>query len=241
VSVLQASGLVLAGIGGGLTGSIAGLASLVTYPALLAVGLSPIGANVTNTAALVLSGVGSTVGSRPELVGQRDRIRRLLPLAAAGGITGAALALLTPSGAFARIVPWLILAGALAIFGDRAVAAPTAPTADADAADHRSLPWAVGLIAIYGGYFGAAAGVLLLARANAAKNILLGTANLSGAVVFAAFGPLRWSAAVPLGVGCLLGARLGPVLVRRLPPGLLRRAIGVAGIGLAVALAVRAY
>jgi uncharacterized membrane protein YfcA len=149
-------------------------------------------------------------------------------------------------------VPWLILAGALAIFGDRAVAAPTAPTADADAADHRSLPWAVGLIAIYGGYFGAAAGVLLLAvllavttetlaRANAAKNILLGTANLSGAVVFAAFGPLRWSAAVPLGVGCLLGARLGPVLVRRLPPGLLRRAIGVAGIGLAVALAVRAY
>jgi uncharacterized membrane protein YfcA len=105
VSVPGFVALLGAGIGGGLTGSVAGLASLVTYPALLAFGLSPVGANATNTVALVFSGAGSAAGSRPELAGQGPRIRRLAPLAVIGGACGATAALLTPSAAFARIVP----------------------------------------------------------------------------------------------------------------------------------------
>jgi uncharacterized membrane protein YfcA len=236
--VLHELGLVLAGLGGGLIGSIAGLASLVTYPTLLALGLSPIAANVTNTVALVWSGVGSTVGSRPELAGQSARMRRLLPFAVAGGVAGAFLALVTPPGVFARIVPWLILAGSVALLRPRPEGGE-----DGAGADRRSLPLTLGAIAFYGGYFA----VLLiatsepLARANGAKNLLLGAANLSGAVVFAAFGPVHWGTALPLALGCLIGARLGPPVVRRLPARPLRVAIAVLGIGLAVTLGVRAY
>jgi uncharacterized membrane protein YfcA len=249
MSVPHDLGLVLAGMGGGLIGSIAGLASLVTYPTLLALGLSPIAANVTNTVALVWSGVGSTVGSRPELVGQSARMRRLLPFAAAGGAAGAVLALVTPSDVFARTVPWLILAGSLALLRPR----PDRGGGGAEVgSDRRSLPLTLGAIALYGGYFGAGAGVLLLAvlllatsetlaRANGAKNLLLGAANLAGAAVFAAFGPVQWTTALPLALGCLIGARLGPPVVRRLPARPLRLAIAVLGVGLAVALGVRAY
>ena len=94
--------LILAGFGGGLVGSVAGLASLVSYPALLAVGLPPVTANVSNTVALVFSSVGSVWGSRPELRGQRARVRHLGYVAIAGGTTGAVLLLATPSSA----LPW---------------------------------------------------------------------------------------------------------------------------------------
>src|SRR5215208_5852827 len=100
--------LVVAGVTGGLAGSIAGLASLVSYPALLAVGLGPVAANVTNTVALVFSSLGSTLGSRTELEGQALRVRELAVAAGLGGAAGAGLLLLTPSGTFERIAPWLI-------------------------------------------------------------------------------------------------------------------------------------
>ena len=119
MSVLEFAFLVVAGIGAGLTGSIAGLASLISYPALLAVGIPPVTANVTNTVALVLNSVGSVSASRPELTGQA---RRLAPLAAAavlGGTTGAVLLLLTPAGAFERIVPFLIAGASAAILVQR--------------------------------------------------------------------------------------------------------------------------
>src|SRR5450631_592841 len=100
--------LVLAGVGAGLIGSIAGLASLVSYPALLAAGLSPVTANVSNTVALVFSSIGSVSASRPELRGQRPRAVRLGVIALAGGVTGGVLLLATPSDAFALVVPWMI-------------------------------------------------------------------------------------------------------------------------------------
>ena len=101
--------LVLAGLGAGLVGSITGLASLISYPALLAIGLPPVMANVTNTVALVFSSGGSVLGSRPELGGQATRLRRLGVIAVLGGVLGGLLLLLiTPPGAFERIVPWLI-------------------------------------------------------------------------------------------------------------------------------------
>src|SRR5688500_1154114 len=105
---LRAVGLVVAGFAGGLCGSVAGLASLVTYPALLVIGLPPVTANVTNTVSLVFSSIGSVTGSRPELAGRRVSLRRFIIAGVAGGAAGGAILLLTPSDAFARIVPWLV-------------------------------------------------------------------------------------------------------------------------------------
>ena len=253
MSVLTWLLLVLAGVGAGLTGSIAGLASLVSYPALLATGLPPVTANVTNTVALVLTSVGSVSASRPELAGQG---RRLVPLVLAGvlgGVTGAVLLLLTPSAAFERLVPFLIAGASLAILVQR----PPRELAAESAAAHRhhDSHWTVVgtfVIAIHGGYFGAAAGVLLLAlmllgtgeglpRSNALKNVVLGTANAVAAIGFVVLAPVAWSAALPLALGCLVGGRLGPRVVRRAPQGLLRRLIALAGLALAVVLAVDAY
>jgi uncharacterized membrane protein YfcA len=246
--------LVLAGIGAGLTGSIAGLASLLSYPALLATGLPPVTANITNTVALVLNSVGSVSASRPELSGQG---RRLLPLAGAavlGGAAGAVLLLLTPSGAFERVVPFLIAGASAAILVQR-----PPPELAAEGAthhpDHRD-PWWLALgtfgIGIYGGYFGAAAGVLLLAmfllgtgetlpRGNAMKNVVLGVANAVAAVGFIVFASIAWSAALPLAIGLFMGGRLGPRVVRRAPQTALRRVIAVAGLGLALTLGIQAF
>lgn len=254
MSVLEFVVLVLAGIGAGLTGSIAGLASLISYPALLAVGIPPVTANVTNTVALVLNSVGSVSASRPELTGQA---RRLLPLAGAavlGGMTGAALLLLTPSGAFEKVVPFLIAAASATILVQR----PPRELAAEGAAHHpdhrdpRWLPFGTFAIGIYGGYFGAAAGVVLLAmyllgtgetlpRGNAMKNLVLGVANAVAAVGFIVFSSPAWSAALPLAVGLFAGGRLGPRVVRRAPHTVIRRVIAVAGLGLAVRLGIQAF
>jgi uncharacterized protein len=254
VSPLEFAFLVLAGVGAGLTGSIAGLASLISYPALLAIGIPPVTANVTNTASLVLNSVGSVSASRPELTGQA---RRLLPLCVAavlGGTAGAVLLLLTPPSAFERIVPFLIAGASAAILVQR-------PPRELAAEGHREHPvprdpgWlAVGTFAIgiYGGYFGAAAGVLMLAmyllgtgetlpRGNAMKNLVLGVANSVAAVGFVLFSSIAWSAALPLAIGLFAGGRLGPRVVRRAPQTALRRVIAVAGLALAVQLGVQAF
>src|ERR1700722_5132900 len=118
--------LMTAGVGAGLCGSMAGLASLVSYPALLAAGLSPISANVTNTVSLVFSSVGTAAGSRPELGGQGSRLRRLGALALAGGCAGSVLVLVTPARAFEEVVPWLIGLGSIAVLAPRYPRPPTA-------------------------------------------------------------------------------------------------------------------
>jgi len=239
--------LVLAGVGGGLVGSVAGLASLVSYPVLLALGLPPVTANVTNSVSLVFSSAGAVAGSRAELVGQAPRLRWLAVAAVAGGVVGGGLLLLSPAAAFAFVVPWLIAAASLAIL---------LPRRPPDGHRHRYDRWAlfggVSLVGVYGGYFGAAAGVLLLAlllsvtsdtfaRGNATKNVLLGAANAVAAVAFAMFGPVRWLVVLPLGIGCFVGGRLGPVIVRRTAPMALRVVIAALGVGLAVDLGWQAY
>ena len=240
--------LVVAGVGGGLAGSIAGLASLVSYPALLATGLNPVHANVTNTVALVCSSLGSTLGSRPELRGQAPRVRELAITALLGGATGAG----TAADHRARHVR-----------ADRPVAdrggLARDPAAPADRARARSRPArrprliaSIFLVGVYGGYFGAAAGVVLLAvllaatsdtlpRANALKNVLLGIANATAAVAFALLADVDWLAALPLALGLFAGARLGPVIVRRSDARVLRAIIGLLGLGLAVKLGIDAY
>lgn len=248
--------LVLAGVGGGLTGSIAGLASLVSYPALLATGLPPVTANVTNTVALVFNGMGSVSASRPELAGQGRRLVRLSGAALLGGATGTVLLLITPAGGFERIVPVLIAAASVAILVQRP-ARELAAEGAAERADHPrrqacGLTAGVYAIAVYGGYFGAAAGVLMLAmfllttgttvpRGNAAKNVLLFVANLVAAVGFALFADVSWTAVLPLALGFFVGGRLGPRVVRRVDGTWLRRVIAVLGLGLALRLGFDAF
>jgi uncharacterized protein len=249
----DAAFLAAAGVLGGLTGSIAGLASVATYPALLLVGLPPVTANVTNTVALVFNGIGSVVGSRPELAGQEAWIKRIAPAAALGGAVGAALLLLTPAEGFEKLVPILLGLASVAIL------VPRRGNRQARVASHQQHrvtvlfeATAIFLISIYGGYFGAAAGVMLLAlllgaghetlaHANAGKNVLLGVANGVAALVFVALAPVQWLAVVPLGLGCLLGSRLGPIVVRHAPARPMRALIGVSGLALAVKLGLDTY
>jgi uncharacterized membrane protein YfcA len=240
--------LVCAGVGAGLAGSIAGLASLVSYPALLSAGLGPVQANVTNTVALVFSTLGSTLGSRAELRGQLPSVRRLAVAAVAGGAVGAGLLLLTSPEAFERIAPWLIAAASLAIL----LRPPQEGAHRERALGGPALTGGVFLVGIYGGYFGAAAGVVLLAlllagtrdtlaRSNALKNAVLGIANATAALAFCLLADVDWATAAPLAVGLLAGGRLGPVVVRHADARVLRTLIGIAGLALAVKLGLDAY
>jgi len=242
--------LALAGVGAGLTGATAGLASLVSYPALLAAGLPPVTANVTNTVAMLGTTAGAAAGARPELAGQRSRLVPLCLITTVGGACGGIVLLLTPAGAFTVIVPWLIGGASLVL-----MAGPRLRRLAESAAEHHGLSPATGVaaffIGVYGGYFGAAAGVLMLAllvsvwsqplaRTNAAKNLVTGSANLLAAIVFSVTGKVVWPAALAVCVGSLGGSWLGSTLVRHLPATPLRIGIGIAGLGLAVVLGVRA-
>lgn len=248
--------LFVAGIGGGLTGSIAGLASLVTYPALLAYGLPAVTANVTNTVALVFSSTGSVWGSWPELRDQLARVLRLSLAGMVGGAVGGLLLLETSADSFEKVVPWLIATASAAILLRRRLVAAAVEANHPSATVGHHAGWgflaAVAVVGIYGGYFGAGAGVMLLAlllfatgeplpSANGVKNAVLGCANGVAAVGFVFFGDVRWAVVAPLGLGLLIGGRVGPIVVRRSPAGPLRIVIAIAGIGLAIKLGIDAY
>lgn len=241
--------LLAAGFAAGLVGSVAGLASLLSYPALLAVGLTPVAANVTNTVSMVFSGIGSALGARVELRGQARRLRRLGAAAVGGGAVGAGLLLVTPAAAFEAVVPVLIASASVLVL--------IAPAPDELAAHPPAGagPWlTLGIfgVGIYGGYFGAAAGVMMLAllllatgettvRAIAAKNALLGLANGVAALGFVLLGPVDWAAVLPLAAGFLAGGRVAPAVARRAPVRPLRLLIAVTGLGLAAYLAWDTY
>jgi uncharacterized membrane protein YfcA len=249
----DAAFLAMAGVAGGLAGSIAGLASVPTYPALLVVGLPPVTANVTNTVALVFNGIGSVLGSRPELKDQGRAILRVAPIAAIGGTAGAVLLLSTPAEGFERAVPILLaLASTSIVIPRRRKQRPRVASHQRHAVAALLQNGAILLTCVYGGYFGAAAGVLILAlllrtddavltHVNAIRNVIIGIANSVAAVVFALFAPVQWWAVLPLGLGCLVGSRLGPIVVRHAPAGPLRILIGAAGMALAIKLGVDAY
>lgn len=238
--------LLVAGLLAGLIGSGAGLASLVSYPALLLTGLPPLAANVSNTVALTISSLTSVPASWPELRGQ---VRRLVPyvlVALVGGVVGMVLLLAFPAEAFEAIVPWLIALASVAL-----LARPWLQRLRSDdlGEHHPLVVSAVGLVCVYGGYFGAAAGVLVMAvigavvpdrwaYVNASKNVLLAVSNLTASIGFLLLGPVVWSATLPLAAGALVGAALGPAVVRRLPETPVRLVIGVAGLALAVRLAL---
>lgn len=236
-----------AGVLAGLSGSVAGLASLFSYPALLYVGLPPVAANVTNTVSMFATTVGAAAGSRPELRGQSRRVLVMVAVAGTGGVAGAALLLSTPAEAFERVVPWLIALGAVALLLRDHIRGWAERREIADS--YVSVPalLLVGCVGVYGGYFGAAAGVLMLAVitasvseplpvSNAVKNLATGSANLVAAVAYAVLAPVHWGAAGALSAGAVIGSWMGPAVVRRVAERPLRLLIAVAGLGLAVQL-----
>lgn len=244
MTIVEVLLLVVAGFFAGVVGFVTGLASLVSYPALLAVGLSPVAANVTNTVAMVGVGVGALSNSAREVVDTGPRVWRWTAYAALGGLTGAGVLLVAPAGSFEATVPFLVAFASLALLLQPKIR---------ELAGGRDLPRvfaaALFVVAVYGGYFGAGAGVIFLAltlictsesiwRASILKSYLLGVANLVAAIGFAFFGPVHWVAAAAMAVGAFAGGWCGPPLVKRIPPNLLRVAVAVAGFGLAGWLAL---
>jgi uncharacterized protein len=249
ISITDAAALLVAGAAAGLVGSAGGITSLVSYPALLAVGLPPLSANLANNVALVGCWPGSALGSQPELRGRASWLSRWAVVAAAGGAAGAGLLLCTPPGVFDRVVPFLVAVGAVAL-----VLEPRLRTwheRGTRRGQRFVLPVGLGSMSLYNGYFGAGSGVMILTlmlllvdprlpAANALKNMLLGAATVVSAVIFALFGSVDWAAATPLALGMFAGSRVGPVVARRLPVGVLRWLIVCLGMGLAVDLWLRA-
>jgi uncharacterized membrane protein YfcA len=246
--VIQSAVLLGAGVLAGTVGTAGGITSLISYPALLAVGVPALAANVANIVALVVCWPGSALASRVELHGRRPWLLHWTPVAAVGGAVGAALLLATPAGVFSSVVPFLVAAGSLTLLAQPKLAARRqGPQSHRGG---RTLPAGLGALSLYNGYFGAGAGVMALAlmlltvddnvpKANALKNMLIGAATMASAVALVAFGPIDWAAVVPLAAGMFIGATLGPRVARRLPADVLRWSVALLGIALAVELFVR--
>jgi uncharacterized membrane protein YfcA len=239
-------GIVLgvAGLLGGAVNSVAGGGSLISFPALLAVGYPGVTANMTNTVALWPGYVGSSVAYRRELEGQRSRAMVLATTCVLGGLAGSVLLLTTPASVFKRAVPWLILL-ACALFALQPLATHALTKRQAPSKEHRSLGLhvAVFLAAIYGAYFGAGLGIVLLAvlglaipdslqKLNGLKQVLSVVINSVAVVAYGVFGPVAWTAVAIMAVASLVGGRLGGGFARRLSPILLR--VLVLGFGVTV-------
>jgi len=251
VTLFHAIAIFAAGIVAGTINTVVGSGTLFTFPVLLGFGYAPVVANVSNTVGLVPGSVTGAIGYRQELEGQR---RRLLPLACAslsGGVIGAVLLLSLPASAFEAIVPvFIAIALLLIIFQPRLSALLAAHRPQHERRRERAGPLAtagVFLGGIYGGYFGAAQGIMVLAilslaledrlqRLNAIKVILTGLVNFVSGVVFIFAAHVAWAPAGLIAGGSLLGGILGARVGRRLPPQVLRGVIVVVGIAAIVHL-----
>ena len=258
---LELGALLFAGVWAGVINTIVGSGTLVTFPTMLALGVPPVTANMSNCIGLVPGSVAGAIGYRRELAGQRARILRLTSAVLLGGVTGAILLLVLPPGAFEAIVPVLILLGvALVVLQPwlsrrvRERAEQAEQAGETAAPDARWVWPAMLMTGAYGGYFGAAFGVISMGvlgagvhdamqRLNAVKNILAACANAVASVVFIVVAELdvidgvdiAWLATAVLAVGAVGGGLLGASVGRKLPPLVLRGVIVVVGL---VAVAV---
>jgi len=234
----EAVAVFLAGIAAGCINTIVGSGTLVTFPTLLAAGLPPVTANVTNTLGLFSGSISGTWGYRRELKGQGARLRWLMPATTLGGIAGALLVLLLPPAAFRAIVPVLIGVGVILVAFGPAIS----KRVHRHAGSNRWVWPAVFGTGVYGGYFGAAQGVILMAifglgiddtlqRQNALKNVLSALVNVVAAIVFliVAIDKVEWKAALLIAGGAIIGGQIGATVGRRLPPLVLRAVIVVVG------------
>lgn len=238
----------LAGVGAGFINTVVGSGTLITFPTLLALGVPPVLANVSNTIGLTPGSFSGAWAMRPELVGQRRRILRLGPLSLVGGIVGAVLLLRLPPEAFVAIVPVLIGLGCVLVVLQpvlsRRVQTRRERAGEPAAGPPGGPAWlGAGVLAtgVYGGYFGAAQGVLLLGilgigldeplpRVNALKNVLAMLVNGVAGVVFIVVSDVDWPVAAVIAVGSVLGAQLGARVGRRLPPTVYRVVIVAVGV-----------
>ena len=244
----QAAFLGAAGVAGGVIGTAGGITSLVAYPALLAVGIPPLAANVTSSVALIGSGASSALRARPDLGGHATTLRRWLPVTVLLSVAGAVLLVATPTRTFDAVVSLLVATGSVLLLLQPWIGrwqerhGHQTPRAAATLAGAG--------VALYNGYFGAGAGILVIAlltltgepvlhRANSLKNVILVVSDLLPAVVFAVTGTVVWRAAWPLGAGAVLGGLVGPSIARRLPAAVLRVLVGACGLGLATYLLLR--
>ncbi|WP_405579920.1 sulfite exporter TauE/SafE family protein [Streptomyces sp. NBC_01190] len=255
MSPSEALAVLAAGIGAGTINTIVGSGTLITFPVLLAVGLPPVTANVSNTLGLVPGSLTGAIGYRRELGGQRTRLLRLGAVCLIGGASGALLLVTLPSGAFNAIVPVLIgIALVLVVLQPRLARAIQArrQRAGAPVPTHGGPVLLLGMLlaSAYGGYFGAAQGVLYLSlmgpfldeplqRVNGLKNVLAALVNGIAAVFFIFVAHLDWAAVALIAAGATIGGLIGARVGRRLPPTVLRALIVVVGLAAIVQLVLR--
>jgi uncharacterized membrane protein YfcA len=243
LSLLHAVAILAAGVAAGAINTIVGSGTLITFPVLLGFGYAPVTANVSNTIGLVPGSAAGALGYRRELAGQRTRTLRLSVASVSGGIVGAVLLLILPASAFKAIVPaFIVIALALIVFQPR-IGRALARRRDPDVRrEHAGWLAGVGVFAtgVYGGYFGAAQGIMLLAilglslddglqRINALKVVLAGLVNFVAGVIFVFAAHVAWLPALLIAVGSVLGGVLGARGGRRLPEPVLRGVIVVVG------------
>jgi uncharacterized protein len=242
-----------AGLVAGAVNTIVGSGSLITFPTLLALGLPPVAANVTNTVGLVPGVVSGVIGYRRELRGQLARVLRLSLAGLAGGTAGAVLLLSLPSSTFEKVIPFLILvAVVLTIAQPRLQREMAARRRSGRREEGPVLLMSVFAIGIYGGYFGAGQGVILLAlmgiflndhlqRLNAVKNVIAIVINGVAAILFIIVADVRWPVALIEAAGAIAGGQIGATVGRRLSPGVLRGAIVIIGLAVSVKLFFDAF
>jgi uncharacterized membrane protein YfcA len=249
MSVGEVLAIALAGLAAGAINTVVGSGTLITFPVLLAFGYAPVSANVSNTIGLVPGSVSGAIGYRRELAGQRPRMLRLGAVSVLGGASGAVLLLVLPAAAFKTIVPVFIgLALLLVVLQPRLNTLVSRHVGERGGYPLLMLS-AIFVTGVYGGYFGAAQGILLLGilgvtlsqdmhKTNALKNVLAGLVNGVAGLYFAFAAHVEWAPAAILAVASMSGAQLGARYGRRLPPAALRTAIVVVGLSAIVRLSV---
>jgi uncharacterized protein len=243
--------LVIAGLAAGAVNAVAGGGSLISFPALLAVGYPAVTANVTNAVAVLPGYLGGSLAYRDELQGQRRRVVELGVTSAVGAVGGAALLIVSPANVFDAIVPFLVLGAVALLAAQPALSRRLKPPPPGEAA-HRTwrLHVATFLASVYGGYFGAGLGIMLLAvlainldedlhRLNALKGVLSLIVGIATVAYFALFGPVVWEAAAIMAAASFLGGQGGVRIARRLPPSVLRAVVIVFGTGVGIWLLVK--
>jgi hypothetical protein len=248
MSIAEIAAIAAAGLAAGAINTLVGSGTLITFPVLLAFGYAPVTANVSNTIGLVPGSVSGAIGYRRDLAGQRGRILRLGSMSVAGGITGAVLLLVLPSSAFKAIVPvFIAIALVLTVLQPRL--ARWLLKREIELEHRAAVLLAIYATGVYGGYFGAAQGILLLAilglaltqdlhRTNALKNVLAGLVNGVAGVYFMFAAHVDWGPAAIIACTSIVGAQLGARYGRRLPPDALRAVIVVVGVFAIVRLLV---
>ncbi len=243
----------LAALAAGFINAMAGGGTLVSFPVLLAVGISPVVANVTNTVALLPGTVGGMWAQRSEFVSQRSRLFKLLPVAITGGLAGGLLILNTSEDAFRSLIPYLILMAALLLASQAQIKKWLVYRMGNIHTEHHNPVFMMGMVflaAVYGGYFGAGLGVILMAvlglvteenmtSLNFLKQALGFVINLAAAIYFAFSGKVDWWVAFIMIFGSLTGGWIGGMLAGKMKPGYLRWIVVIAGLIAAVAIFIK--